>query len=97
MQASTVEDTARLLAAHAGRRHRDDRRSRGRSSKFADTYIEVCGSEGALRVGWSRSRFRQASSPEWIEFGSGYDKVVAHARQVENFSRRAEGRRTSCW
>jgi predicted dehydrogenase len=59
---------------------------------FSNTYIEVLGAEGALRVGWSRSRFRQNASPHWIEFGAGYDKVVAHARQLDTFADALRGR-----
>jgi predicted dehydrogenase len=53
---------------------------------FSNTYLELLGSEGSLRVGYSRSRFRQSSSPQWIEFGAGYNKVTAHSRQLENFA-----------
>jgi predicted dehydrogenase len=59
---------------------------------FSNTYLEVLGTEGALRVGWSRSRFRQKSSPTWIDFGTGYDKVVAHARQLDTFAAALRGR-----
>lgn len=58
---------------------------------FSNTYIEVLGTGGALRVGYSRSRFRQGSGPQWIDFGAGYDKVVAHARQLENFAEALRG------
>jgi predicted dehydrogenase len=56
------------------------------AGNFANTYVEVLGSEGAVRVGWSRSRFRRSSAPNWDDFGSGYDKVAAHRRQLEVFA-----------
>lgn len=54
-------------------------------NKELDTYIKVFGSNGTIFVGWRESKFRQASSPEWIVFGHGYDKVAAFRRQVLNF------------
>ena len=51
-----------------------------------DAYLQVYGSEGALRVGWRRSEFRTNADAEWVEFGSGYDKISVHA---------SAGRRTS--
>ena len=80
-----VEDTAKLLLRTADGSIGEIELSWGLNS-FANTYIEVIGTEGVLRVGWSRSRFRQATSQRWVEFGSGYDKVQAHARQLENFA-----------
>jgi predicted dehydrogenase len=38
-----------------------------------------------MRVGWTDSRYRLRSSPEWTAFGSGYNKLLAFRRQVENF------------
>jgi predicted dehydrogenase len=49
----------------------------------ANTYLEVVGTDAVLRVGWSRSRFKQRGSPHWVEYGNGYDKVGAHAKQLE--------------
>jgi predicted dehydrogenase len=86
-----VEDTAKLLVRTADGAVGEIELSWGVNS-FANTYIEVIGTEGVLRVGWSRSRFRQAASPHWVDFGSGYDKVQAHARQLENFSAAIHGR-----
>lgn len=57
----------------------------------ANSYVEVIGTDGVLRVGWSRSRFRQGSSPQWIDFGSGYDKVAAHSRQLDVFAAAVRG------
>jgi hypothetical protein len=35
------------------------------ATSFASTYVEVIGTEGVVRIGWSRARFRKASSPAW--------------------------------
>jgi len=90
VQELEVEDTAKLLL-------RTDTGAVGQIelswgvTNFANTYIEVIGTEGVLRVGWTRSRFRTASAPHWVDFGSGYDKVQAHARQLEGFASAMRG------
>jgi predicted dehydrogenase len=56
------------------------------AANFANTFVEVVGSEGVVRVGFARSRFRRGSAPQWEDFGSGYDKVAAHRRQLEVFA-----------
>lgn len=61
------------------------------ATSFANTYVEVVGTEGVVRVGWSRSRFRKASSPAWEELGNGYDKVAAHVRQLDTFTAAVAG------
>ena len=60
-------------------------------NKELDTYIRIYGTNGTIFVGWRESKFRQASSPDWIVFGKGYDKVAAFRRQVENFCNRIIG------
>ncbi|MCG3196010.1 MAG: Gfo/Idh/MocA family oxidoreductase [Candidatus Omnitrophica bacterium] len=54
-------------------------------NKELDSYIDIYGSRGTIRVGWKESKYRQSSSPDWIVFGKGYDKVQAFKRQIENF------------
>jgi predicted dehydrogenase len=54
-------------------------------NKELDTYIDIYGSNGIVRIGWKGSKYRPLSSPDWIAFGKGYDKVEAFRRQVENF------------
>jgi predicted dehydrogenase len=61
------------------------------ATNFANTYIEVVGTEGVVRVGWSRSRFRRASSPAWEDLGTGYDKVAAHVSQLDTFAAAVAG------
>lgn len=54
-------------------------------NKARDTYIRVYGSHGIVQVGWGQSRYRQITSPDWIVFGSGYDKIGAFQNQLNNF------------
>jgi len=60
-------------------------------SKNHPSYLDLYGSLGMARVGWSESRYRPASSPEWIPFGGGYHKLAAFARQIENFVQAIRG------
>jgi predicted dehydrogenase len=54
-------------------------------NKERDSYIDIYGSSGAVRVGWKESKYRHSSTPNWLVFGRGYDKVAAFRKQVENF------------
>lgn len=90
IQGLAVEDTARLFV-------------RTRSgvlggidlswslNKDLESYIDIYGSSGTIRVGWKESKYRPLSSPDWIVFGKGYDKVQAFRRQVENFCQAIRG------
>ena len=60
-------------------------------SKDRDSFIEVYGSEGILKIGWGASSYRLAGSDEWVQFGSGYDKLEAMTAQVSNFVGAVEG------
>jgi predicted dehydrogenase len=60
-------------------------------NKELDTFIRIYGTNGTIFVGWRESKFRQTSSPDWIVFGKGYDKVAAFKRQVDNFCGRILG------
>jgi predicted dehydrogenase len=53
--------------------------------KEQDSYIRVYGSHGMVHVGWAASRYRQLTSPDWIVFGRGYDKIAAFSSQLMNF------------
>lgn len=44
-----------------------------------------------MSVGCKESKYRQSSSPDWIVFGKGYDKVQAFRSQIQNFSRALRG------
>lgn len=59
--------------------------------KEIDSYIDVYGSHGTVRVGWKQSKYRQASSPDWVVFGNGYNKVQAMGAQIQNFARTLVG------
>lgn len=50
-----------------------------------DTYLQIYGTEGALRVGWAESAYRKNQSDEWTPFGIGYDKIRCMRNQVVNF------------
>lgn len=54
-------------------------------SKETDSYLTLYGTEGILHLGWKESRYRRTASPEWISFGTGYDKVEAFRAQIANF------------
>jgi len=60
-------------------------------NKELSSFIDIYGSDGTVRVGWAESRYRQASSPDWVRFGDGYDKLEALRRQVENFCAAVRG------
>lgn len=59
--------------------------------KANDSYLELYGTEGTVRVGWRDSRYRQATSPDWVVFGDGYDKVTCMRSQVRNFCAAMQG------
>jgi predicted dehydrogenase len=90
VQTLAVEDTVQLsVRATSGARGTID--LSWSLDKERDSYIEIYGSNGTVRVGWNESRFRQATSRDWVVFGSGYDKIAAMRAQVENFCRALHG------
>jgi len=60
-------------------------------NKELESYIDIYGSNGTVHIGWKESKYRPLSSPDWIVFGKGYDKVQAFRRQVENFCQAVRG------
>lgn len=60
-------------------------------NKELDSYIRIYGSQGTISVGWKESKYRQASSPDWVTFGNGYNKVQAFLSQINNFARAIKG------
>ena len=60
-------------------------------NKELNRYMSVYGTQGTVIVGWKESRYRQSSSPDWVSFGTGYDKVGAFRNQILNFSRAIRG------
>lgn len=90
VQELPVEDTAQLfLRTAAGVTGSID--LSWSVDKEHDCYIGIYGSEGTVEVGWKTSRYRQASSSEWVEFGGGYQKVDAMRAQLANFVRAVRG------
>lgn len=61
-------------------------------NKELDWYLNIYGSNGTVQVGWKQSRYRQASSRDWIVFGTGYDKHQAFRSQLTNFARAIRGK-----
>jgi predicted dehydrogenase len=59
-----------------------------------DTYLELYGSEGVLRVGWHGSDQRANDATTWTPFGDGYDKIVCMRAQVANFCAAIRGEET---
>jgi predicted dehydrogenase len=89
-QNSAVEDTANLcLRTESGISATVD--LSWSINKELDTFLRIYGSNGTILVGWRESKFRQASSPDWIVFGKGYDKNQAFSRQINNFCHRVLG------
>jgi predicted dehydrogenase len=60
-------------------------------NKELDSYVNIYGSRGTISVGWKESKFRQSSSPDWIVFGKGYNKVQAFRSQIDNFCKAIRG------
>lgn len=58
-----------------------------------DSYLDVYGTQGTLRVGWQASRYRQVGSEEWVDLGTGYDKITCMRGQVEAFCAAVRGER----
>lgn len=90
VQTLDVEDTVQMFVrAASGARGTID--LSWSIDKERDSYIEIYGSNGTVKVGWKESKFRQATSRDWVVFGSGYDKIGAMRGQVENFCRALRG------
>ena len=56
-------------------------------NKEMESYINIYGSNGTVSIGWKESKYRQASSRDWIVFGKGYNKVQAFRSQIDNFAK----------
>lgn len=90
MQSDAVEDTARIFIRSA-----DDVMGSIDLSwtihKQLDSYVEIYGSEGTVRVGWQQSAYK-VGDDDWVVFGTGYDKYAAISAQVQNFVNALLGR-----
>lgn len=60
-------------------------------NKELDSFIDIYGSHGTIRVGWKESKYRQVGSADWVVFGRGYRKIQALRRQIDNFARALRG------
>lgn len=60
-------------------------------NKELESYINVYGTDGTIRIGWKESKIKGSADNEWKVFGNGYDKVQAFTSQIENFSRSVQG------
>jgi len=54
-------------------------------NKELERYFNIYGSQGTVCVGWRESKYKAASSREWVVFGKGYDKLQALSSQLKNF------------
>ncbi|HYP51580.1 MAG TPA: Gfo/Idh/MocA family oxidoreductase [Pyrinomonadaceae bacterium] len=55
-------------------------------------FISIYGTNGTLHIGWRESKYKLNSSPVWIRFGAGYDKVQAFRSKIENFAHAIRGK-----
>jgi predicted dehydrogenase len=85
-----VEETVRILVRSAGGVIGNIDLSWS-INKELDRYISIYGTRGTVWIGWKESRYRQSSSPDWIKFGDGYDKVGAFRNQIINFAAAING------
>ncbi|HKQ70983.1 MAG TPA: Gfo/Idh/MocA family oxidoreductase [Polyangiaceae bacterium] len=84
-QSLEVEDTARLqFRTRAGVIGMID--LSWSINKEGDNYISVFGSEGTLLIGWKGGSYKQDGNARWAHFGTGYDKIGALKKQIENFA-----------
>jgi predicted dehydrogenase len=90
VQGLTVEDTVRIFVRSVGGVMGTIDLSWS-INKELDSYINIYGSHGTVFVGWRQSKYRQSSSPDWVVFGRGYDKVQAFRSQINNFARAIRG------
>lgn len=60
-------------------------------NKDTGNYISIYGSRGTITIGWAESKYREASKPEWVVFGKGYNKIQAFRSQIDNFAKCIRG------
>ena len=56
-------------------------------NKERESYIEIHGLLGTIRIGWKDSKYKLHRAADWVVFGSGYSKVQAFRDNVGNFAR----------
>ncbi len=90
VQGLPVEDTARIFIRSVDGVMGSIDLSWSLNKELA-SFIEIYGSHGTVQVGWKESKYRQSGGSDWVVFGTGYDKVQAFRRQIENFCRALRG------
>lgn len=81
-----VEDTAQVtVRSHSGVMGTID--LSWSINKERESYIEVHGLLGTIRIGWKESKYKLHRSNEWVVFGHGYNKIQAFRDNVGNFAR----------
>jgi predicted dehydrogenase len=89
MQEIEVEDTAQIFArTESGALCTVD--LSWTFNKELDTFIQIYGSQGTIRVGWQGSRYRQPNS-DWVDFGTGYNKMDCFKNMLINFCNTVTG------
>ncbi|MEM7387951.1 MAG: Gfo/Idh/MocA family oxidoreductase, partial [Verrucomicrobiota bacterium] len=59
-------------------------------NKNLPDYITIHGTKGTLSLGWQKSSYR-IGDDDWVDFGSGYDKIGAFQTQLDNFALALQG------
>jgi predicted dehydrogenase len=84
------EDTAHLLL-----RHRRGTLTRVLLSwslpPSSPWYLQVQGAQGTLQAGWRESRYKMHDAPDWVVYGTGYDKEEALSAMAGAFARTVRG------
>lgn len=91
VQSVAVEDTVRLFVRNADGAIGTSDLSWS-INKELETYLRIYGSDGTILVGWKESKYKRSDQNGWTAFGSGYDKVSAFRKQIENFAGAVVGR-----
>ncbi|MBD0371566.1 MAG: Gfo/Idh/MocA family oxidoreductase [Pyrinomonadaceae bacterium] len=84
-QGLSVEETVRLCARNHDRVPASIDLSWS-IDKELSSFLNVYGTQGTVSVGWKESKYRLASSRDWVVFGGGYDKVQAFRSQINSFA-----------
>jgi predicted dehydrogenase len=90
VQTLSVEDTVRIFIRSVGGVMGSIDLSWS-LNKELDSFIEIYGSRGTVRIGWKESKYRQTGGTDWVVFGTGYDKISAFRRLSENFCKALRG------
>lgn len=84
IQKTTVEDGVSLFA-HTASGAQATAETSWSIHKDRSHFIAVYGETGAIEIGWKGSRIRRTHNGPWEDFGTGYDKVAAFTRQIDDF------------